>query len=198
MMTTYAPCEKGLHVCGISADEEEFTTEANMPGISSEAFDRLAARFALPKSDDPDLVVDLFVGGDLVRDFGIRRQVLSALIRDGLELNARDMLEARIENGYPISACETPEMIAREMIEQSNPWPGVPFANCVAAVRSALAVLSHRENKKLTAMDLVATPLPEGALECQECGHIETDYLFLDTETCSKCGGLLTAVDFDD
>ncbi len=58
------------------------------------------------------------------------------MIRD-----ARDMLEARIENGYPISACETPEMITREMIEQSDPWPGAPFQRCVRAVRAALAII---------------------------------------------------------
>lgn len=55
--------------------------------------------------------------------------------------DACDMLEARLENGYPISACETPEMIARDMIEQSDPWPGVMFEKCVAAVRSALAII---------------------------------------------------------
>lgn len=48
------------------------------------------------------------------------------------------------------------------------------------------------------ALRLVATPLPEGAMECSTCDHIETDAIFLDTETCSMCGGLLTAVDFDD
>ena len=46
--------------------------------------------------------------------------------------------------------------------------------------------------------ELVATPLPVGAMECSECDHVETDAIFLDTETCSKCGGMLTAVDFDD
>lgn len=48
------------------------------------------------------------------------------------------------------------------------------------------------------ARQLVATPLPAGAMECSECDHVETDAIFLDTETCSKCGGMLTAVDFDD
>lgn len=47
-------------------------------------------------------------------------------------------------------------------------------------------------------MNLAATPLPENAMECDECGHVETDDMFLDIETCSKCGGTLTAVDLDE
>lgn len=47
-------------------------------------------------------------------------------------------------------------------------------------------------------MDLVATPVPEAAMECRDCDNIETDPIFLDTETCSKCGGFLSAVDMDD
>lgn len=47
-------------------------------------------------------------------------------------------------------------------------------------------------------MNLVATPLPENAMECSECAHVETDGMFLDLETCGKCGGTLTAVDLDE
>lgn len=47
-------------------------------------------------------------------------------------------------------------------------------------------------------MELVATPPPENAMECSECGRVETDGVFLDLETCGKCGGFLTALEFDE
>ena len=52
--------------------------------------------------------------------------------------------------------------------------------------------------KQEATMQLVATPIPENAMECSECGHIETNDVCLDTETCSKCGGFLAAVELDD
>lgn len=74
--------------------------------------------------------------------------------------------------------------------------------------RRSLDAISHKcwsgysakvaVGKGMTAMHLVATPLPENAMECGECGRIETDGIFLDLETCGKCGGMLTAVDTDD
>lgn len=76
----YSPCRDGLHVCGISSDEEEFVTVANVPGVTEALFERLKQTFGLPSGDDPDLVVDLCVQGDILADFGIRRQSLAALL----------------------------------------------------------------------------------------------------------------------
>lgn len=42
------------------------------------------------------------------------------------------------------------------------------------------------------------TPAWPAPMECRDCDNIETDPIFLDTETCSKCGGFLSAVDMDD
>lgn len=78
---TYNPCRNGIHVCGISSDEEEFVTIANVPGVDERQFDILETHFALPPEEDPDLVVDLMADGDIVRDFGIRRQQLVAIIK---------------------------------------------------------------------------------------------------------------------
>jgi hypothetical protein len=78
---TYSPCKNGIHVCGISAAEEEFVTVANVPGVSERKFDMLENEYALPEGEDPDLIVDLVIDGDLIRDFGIRRQSLDVLIR---------------------------------------------------------------------------------------------------------------------
>lgn len=77
----YSPCTNGLHVCGISGDEEEFVTVQNVPGVTEQTFDLLEAHYALPEGEDPDLVVDLVIDGDLIRDFGIRRQSLAALVK---------------------------------------------------------------------------------------------------------------------
>ena len=32
---------------------------------------------------------------------------------------------------------------------------------------------------------------------CETCEHVEDDDIFIDTETCSQCGGNLTACDED-
>jgi len=58
-------------------------------------------------------------------------------------VEAAEMLENRIENGYPIATHETPETIANEIIEQSNPWPDAPHKSCVAAVRVALDAMRN-------------------------------------------------------
>lgn len=81
MSQPYSPCHNGIHVCGITGDEEEFATVANVPGVTEQKFDELQSHFALPEGEDPDLVIDFVVNGDLVRDFGIRRQSLDALLR---------------------------------------------------------------------------------------------------------------------
>lgn len=77
----YNPCPDGIHVCGISGDEEEFISVANVVGVGEGTFAMLKTLFALPEGEDPDLVVDLMVGGDCIRDFGIRRQQLDALLK---------------------------------------------------------------------------------------------------------------------
>lgn len=84
----YAPCQNGIHVCGINADETEFTTEANFPGVSRALFDSLADDFAIGDDEDPDLVVDFMCGGDIITDFSIRRQSL-ALIAAIVKAEAR-------------------------------------------------------------------------------------------------------------
>lgn len=77
MRRRYAPCRYGIHVCGINADETEFTSEANFPGASLATFESLRDQFAI--DGDPDLVVDFLVDGDLLHDFGMRRQDLAAM-----------------------------------------------------------------------------------------------------------------------
>lgn len=79
----YHPCTTGLHVCGIIADElgERPLTLANVVGVDERQFDILETHYALPEGEDPDCIVDLCVDGDIIRDFGIRRQSLDALIR---------------------------------------------------------------------------------------------------------------------
>lgn len=67
---------------------------------------------------------------------------INQMVRD-----AKEMILARIENGYPISAVETPEMIAREMIEQSDPWPGAPFQRCARAVKAALIIVRQDQER---------------------------------------------------
>lgn len=34
-----------------------------------------------------------------------------------------------------------------------------------------------------------------GSMYCETCGRTERDPIFTDTETCSQCGGYLTALD---
>jgi hypothetical protein len=80
-MQPYNPCPNGLHVCGIDERAEEFTTVANVPGVTDRKFDELETHYGLPEGVDPDLVVDLCVDGDIIRDFGIRRQSLAAMLR---------------------------------------------------------------------------------------------------------------------
>jgi len=75
----YAPCRSGLHVCGIDYAADEFVTVANVPGVTRQRFDDLRREHALPDGVDPDLVVDFRLDGDIVADFGIRRQSLAAL-----------------------------------------------------------------------------------------------------------------------
>lgn len=80
---TYRPCRTGLHVCGADAEEIEPVTVLNLPATSAEEARR---RFALAKAEcaqldgeDPDLVVDLMIAGDIEEDFRMRRQMLQRL-----------------------------------------------------------------------------------------------------------------------
>lgn len=76
----YHPCRNGIHVCGVTPDEERPLTVANVPGVSRERFEALKAEFGIPH-EDSDLVVDFNVRGDTVDDFSIRRQMLDAVLR---------------------------------------------------------------------------------------------------------------------
>lgn len=80
MSYPYKPCRNGIHVCGTDEINNEFVTVANVPGYAYLRFDELRAMFALPDGEDPDLVVDCMVDGDIVDDFGIRRQSLLDLV----------------------------------------------------------------------------------------------------------------------
>lgn len=77
MSTPYNPCRYGIHVCGINADETEFVTVANFPGAKLAMFESLRDEFSI--EGDPDLVVDFVCDGDLLHDFGMRRQDLRAM-----------------------------------------------------------------------------------------------------------------------
>jgi hypothetical protein len=78
---TYTPCASGIHICGLTANEDEFLTVANFPGVTRDAFEAARNACALSDHDDFDLVVDWMVGGDIVEDFGMRRQQLDDLRR---------------------------------------------------------------------------------------------------------------------
>lgn len=79
-LAQYNPCDNGLHVCGFREDGEfgPHVTEANFPGVGRDAFDVLKAEFA---DDDYDLLIDLMDNGDIVDDFGIKRQMLEPMRR---------------------------------------------------------------------------------------------------------------------
>ena len=49
MSELYKPCRNGIHVCGISGDEEEFVTVGNRPGATRETFEQLRDEHALPE-----------------------------------------------------------------------------------------------------------------------------------------------------
>lgn len=94
----YAPCRYGIHVCGINCSETEFVTVANHPGVSRSMFDNLRSDFALDAGEDPDLVIDFMCDGDIIEDFGIRRQSLNAMaaiIAAETFKRARSHVEAR-------------------------------------------------------------------------------------------------------
>jgi hypothetical protein len=77
----YSPCRNGIHVCGHDGTETYPLTVANVEGVSAAQWDVVRAAFSLPDDEDPDLVVDFMVDGDIVEDFGIRRQSLDALLK---------------------------------------------------------------------------------------------------------------------
>ena len=51
-------------------------------------------------------------------------------------------------------------------------------------------MITHDGEKTPQQMDDLIT-WGTGKYYCGECDHVETDDIFLDTETCSICGGLL-------
>jgi len=75
----YSPCRYGIHICGIDESRDEFTTVANHPRVSKVLFDSLRDDFAMEKDEDPDVVVDFMCDGDIIDDFGARRQSLAAM-----------------------------------------------------------------------------------------------------------------------
>lgn len=77
----YHPCQNGIHVCGVTADEERPLTVANVPGVTEAKWDVLKSAFQMTEDDTPDLVIDFMVNGDIMEDFGIRRQQLDALLQ---------------------------------------------------------------------------------------------------------------------
>lgn len=83
----YHPCDDGLHVCGQICDEmgDRPLTLGNVPGVDGQKFEALRAQYATP-DDDFDIVIDRMVGGDIVDDFGMRRQDLAALLKDASQL----------------------------------------------------------------------------------------------------------------
>jgi hypothetical protein len=84
----YHPCVNGLHVCGVTSDLERPLTLANVHGVSEWQFEQLESHYAID-DEDPDLIIDLFDGGDTVRDFGIRRQSLDALLQSAREMTSQ-------------------------------------------------------------------------------------------------------------
>ena len=81
MSYAYEPCRDGLHICGVGRDEQPPSTVRNLPG-AGDAFDALAVRYALPDDVEPDMVVDLMVGGECVADFKLAAADYEKLIED--------------------------------------------------------------------------------------------------------------------
>lgn len=91
-MAAYQPCHLGIHVCGISRDEDNPITVANFPTRTAAEARRL---FAAAKAeceaggDEPgDFVIDLNVGLNemQVEDFMMSRQMLDRLTKIAGEL----------------------------------------------------------------------------------------------------------------
>ena len=83
MNREYRPCGTGLHVCGIDPIAERFRTVENLPLPEPGArhvWGAAVARLAMAADDDPDVMVDLFVDGNLIENFGMRRQHVGDLL----------------------------------------------------------------------------------------------------------------------
>jgi hypothetical protein len=57
---------------------------------------------------------------------------------------ARDLIQARMENGYPFEEHETAETVALEMREQNNPFRGATYSDMIAGVHAALKAEGRR------------------------------------------------------
>lgn len=80
----YRPPKTGIHVCSFDEDEERsgkfhgpHVTEfsANIADDPTPVFDALRRDFEA--EDTADLLVDLFIGGSLIADFWMHRQMLN-------------------------------------------------------------------------------------------------------------------------
>lgn len=78
----YQPCTTGIHVCGSDDVENWPVTLASFP--MPEVFARVvfAQMMQEYEVDDHDVIVDLFVGGDQLDNFGIKRQMLDRVRRE--------------------------------------------------------------------------------------------------------------------
>lgn len=83
MCAAYQPCTTGIHVCGSDDVEGWPVTLASFPATDHadllSLYDRLKRDYEEP---DHDIIVDMFVGGELRDNFGVRRQMLDRIKRD--------------------------------------------------------------------------------------------------------------------
>lgn len=80
-LENYHPPSNGIHVCGTDAAEQNFVTVLVLPApapFARRVFDLAKAELASTQ-ERGDLVCDLCIGGDLVDDFWIDRQMLAPL-----------------------------------------------------------------------------------------------------------------------
>lgn len=79
----YATPHHGVHVCGISADEENFITvfraDTRTALQARTMYDAVKAECAMSDDEEQDLVVDLCMDGSTEEDFPMRRQQLDRL-----------------------------------------------------------------------------------------------------------------------
>ena len=79
----YHPPHTGIHICGSDDEKNAAMTLGAFPMSEVEAraaFETMKGEFSEP-GGDCDVVVDLCVRGDIVDDFGMRRQMIERLRR---------------------------------------------------------------------------------------------------------------------
>jgi hypothetical protein len=79
----YYPPTNGLHICG-SDDEQNAAITLGawsmQPAEARTSFQALKEEFAVMDGDH-DVIVDLFIAGNVEEDFGMRRQMIEPLMR---------------------------------------------------------------------------------------------------------------------